>query len=116
MKIDSRNPKGDRGGNKQKVQKKLRINNLHFVWDSVIYKYTESNNLPLSNTDWEWYTREAEDLANSYPVPSDMIKAGSFKDWSLESWDIAIKYGYNHFNYGEALSEDYQAQALPVLE
>ena len=88
---------------------------MHFVWDSVIYKYHEESDLPLSKTDWEWYTNEAEDLAKTYPVTSDMIKAGSFKDWSLESIDMAIDYGYNDFKYGEALTEEYQAKALPVL-
>ena len=38
--VNSQYPSGDRGGNSEKIPSKDGVNNLHFVWDSVIYEYT----------------------------------------------------------------------------
>ena len=32
-------PKGDKGGNDFKLPAKYRANNLHAVWDKVVYKF-----------------------------------------------------------------------------
>jgi len=38
--VDSKYPSGDRGGNSEKIPSKDGANNLHAVWDSVVYEYT----------------------------------------------------------------------------
>lgn len=39
-KVDSEYPSGDRGGTSEKIPSKSGVSSLHFVWDSVLYKYT----------------------------------------------------------------------------
>ena len=55
--VNSEYPSGDRGGNDEKLPSKDGANNLHAVWDSVAYEYTGRPNLPLSSSDWSWYTQ-----------------------------------------------------------
>jgi len=40
---------------------------------------------PLSDSDWDWYTSEAGDLAKSFPIKSEDLYAGDFKQWGDES-------------------------------
>lgn len=54
--VDSTYPSGDRGGNSEKIPSIDGASNLHAVWDSVAYKYTSFPKLPLSSSDWTWYS------------------------------------------------------------
>lgn len=38
--VDSEYPSGDRGGTSEHIPSKDGVSSLHFVWDSVLYKYT----------------------------------------------------------------------------
>ena len=38
--VDHKYPSGDRGGTSEKIPSKDGVGTLHFVWDSVLYKYT----------------------------------------------------------------------------
>ena len=38
--VDSQYPSGDRGGTSEHIPSKDGVSSLHFVWDSVLYKYT----------------------------------------------------------------------------
>ena len=44
-KVDHAYPSGDRGGTAEKIPSKDGVGSLHFVWDSVLYKYTGRVNL-----------------------------------------------------------------------
>ena len=46
------------------------VSNLHSVWDSVIYQYPGYPVMPLSTTDWNWYTTTTETMSTDYPVNS----------------------------------------------
>lgn len=68
-KVDDEYPKGDRGGNSEWIDPNVSgVGNLHSVWDSVIYEYPGYPDLPLSSSDWDFYTTTASSLASSYPV------------------------------------------------
>ena len=41
-------PKGDKGGNFFKIQNRYSADNLHSVWDQVIYNFRKSYKRPLS--------------------------------------------------------------------
>ncbi len=92
--VDSKYPSGDRGGNSETIPSKSGVSNLHFVWDSVVYKYTGKPVLPLSSTDFSWYTTESEKLSSAYPVASADIKDGDFNAWAQESFEISEKDVY----------------------
>ena len=87
--VDSTYPTGDRGGNSEKIPSKNGVNNLHFVWDSVVYKYTDRVTLPFSDSDWDFYTSESASISSSYPVSDDELKAGDFQAWADEDLEVA---------------------------
>ena len=64
-------PIGDRGGNDLKLPKKKGAKNLHAVWDSVAYKFTNHANLPFSSPDWISLGKNASRLVNAYNQTSD---------------------------------------------
>ena len=58
--IDSEFPQGDMGGNLQPVSPAVNgVDNLHSIWDSVIYEYPGYPVLPLDDASWEQYTKDA---------------------------------------------------------
>jgi hypothetical protein len=65
--VNSTYPSGDAGGNSEKVPSVNGVSNLHGVWDSVIYLYPGYPVMPLSTTDWDWYTTTAAGLYSQYP-------------------------------------------------
>ena len=54
--VNATYPSGDQGGNAEKVPSVNGVSNLHGVWDSVIYTATGYPVMPLSTSDWDWYT------------------------------------------------------------
>mmetsp|Transcript_4785 Transcript_4785/g.5833 ORF Transcript_4785/g.5833 Transcript_4785/m.5833 type:complete len:250 (+) Transcript_4785:89-838(+) len=71
--VDSKYPKGDRGGNNEKIPSKNGVKTLHAVWDSVIYEWTGYPNLPLNSDDWSWYSSTSDELAGKFPVKESSI-------------------------------------------
>lgn len=64
--------KGDRGGNSEYISPSIDgVKNLHSIWDSVIYEFTGYPSLPLSDSDWSWYTETTQGLADKYPTDAD---------------------------------------------
>ena len=47
--VDKENPKGDLGGNTFNVDGKYGVNNLHSLWDSVLYAYHTDLSLVSTN-------------------------------------------------------------------
>merc|ERR1712083_571545 len=80
--VDSTYSKGDRGGNDEKIKEIDGVDNMHAVWDSVIYTYTGFPKTPLSSSDWDWYVSESKSLGDQFPVSSKDLKAGDFTAWS----------------------------------
>lgn len=50
--VDSKYPRGDFGGNTVPLPDKEGANELHAVWDSVIYQYTGYEDLPFADAEW----------------------------------------------------------------
>jgi hypothetical protein len=83
------------------------VSNLHSVWDSVIYQYPGYPVMPLSTTDWNWYTTTTETMSTTYPVNSANILPEDFEGWANESYDIAVNYVYPGFVTGQTPSASY---------
>lgn len=110
--------KGDRGGNFQKLDKKWHgVANLHFLWDSVIYKYVHGpGKLPLKDKDWNWLKYEVDKLALKYPIKAELLHEGDFKLWASEGFKLARTFVYPGFTEKEKPSEEYKRKALKVVE
>ena len=95
-------PKGDAGGNAIKItNSKNGVNNLHKLYDSVIYKYTGYVTLPLSESKWNYLKNETNTLTANYPISDDEIKPDDFKAWSDEGFSRAKDIVYVNFNGDE---------------
>lgn len=114
--VNSQFPEGDRGGNSHKVPSKDGASNLHAVWDSVIYSYSGFPNLPLSTSDWSWYSNEAANLASKYPVDMTKVHASDFDYWAKEGLQVSKDYVYNGFVDGQIPSSAYQTRAANKLK
>lgn len=98
--VDSQYPHGDAGGNYEHISPSVDgVSNLHSVWDSVIYQFTGYPDLPLDDSDWDWYTTEAQTLADAYPVDPSDVNVGDHMGWAEESVEISKDYVYP--NYGD---------------
>ena len=109
--VDSQYPNGDRGGNSESIPSKDGVRNLHYVWDSVLYSYTGRPNLPLSDSDFTWYTTEDAKLSSAYPISSSEILSGDFSAWAQEGYEIASKDVYPGKYY---LIDKIRANFLPL--
>lgn len=84
--VDKEYPKGDRGGNSEWIDPNVSgVGNLHSVWDSVIYQLTGYESLPLSDSNWDFYTSTTASYSKTYPVSEADLHAGDFAEWAAES-------------------------------
>ena len=113
--VDSTYPSGDKGGNAESIPSKSGANNLHAVWDSVAYEYAGTPVLPLSNTDWSWYTTTEQTLASQYKVDKTKLHDYDFAYWAQESYDLAVSTVYPGVVPGQALSDAYVTKAREAL-
>ena len=58
------------GGNIEKVPDpdNTGVENLHSIWDSVIYEYGGYETLPLTADRWDWYTEQINNIVKSHPI------------------------------------------------
>lgn len=78
----SKYPNGDRGGNSFPLKKFDNIDELHALWDSVLYRYSQDLSQPLSDSDWDFLGEAAKNLTSRFPVSSfDDIDA-DYTEWN----------------------------------
>ena len=63
--VDAANPKGDYGGNEFPLKYHYTVDNLHALWDSVMYEYHDSITLPFTSTTWDSFGTTASTLSSS---------------------------------------------------
>lgn len=114
--VDSEYTTGDRGGTAEKIPSVMGVNTLHFVWDSAVYEYTGKPKLPLSDSDWTWYTTESEAIDETYPVSDSEIKAKQFTVWANESLEMAEQDVYPDFVEGEDPDQAYKDKNVPLIK
>ena len=114
--VDHDYPKGDEGGNFEKVPDSHHdgVDNLHAIWDSVIYEYTDGPRPPLSSDQFDWFTTEAQKLSDKFPIDEETILDGQFSTWSKENEKIAEETVYPGFS--DPVTDEYKEKAIPILE
>ena len=70
--------------------------------------------MPLSTSDWNWYSTTTEDLATEFPNTS--IHPADFMGWAQDSFEIAVNYVYPDFTTGQVPLTTYDNTAIPILE
>lgn len=89
---------------------------MHAVWDATGYSYCGFPDLPLSSTDWSWYTSEASAIASAYPIDKSKLMEGDFQGWADQSFEIAKADVYPGVTVNEKLSDTYVDNAVDVLK
>ena len=63
--------------------------NLHSVWDSMIYAYTGTPDMPFSNALWHQIGADADNMESSYEFTPSEFQNMNFDQWALESFELA---------------------------
>jgi hypothetical protein len=107
-------PQGDRGGNQFIVTYKNRKTNLHSFWDSICGTGVSSYTFPLSSVEKNQIAAKAQQLILKYgPFNDNRI---DFMAWSLESYYLAIQYGYTDLEVGSTLTNNYIQNGIRIAE
>lgn len=117
--VDKEYTKGDRGGNSFRLPYKESAGNLHAVFDSVMYEFTDYPKLPFNSADWTKLGSIASGLVKKYPTSKlANVKDIDFNDWSKESFEISESFVYGEINHHEkqALPADYIAKGKDITE
>lgn len=83
--VDSDYPKGDKGGNSEKLPSIEGAYNLHSVWDSIIYAFPGYPDLPLSRSSWDDLGDSISNLMDSYTVDESEYLQNESSSWANES-------------------------------
>lgn len=62
-------PKGDAGGNAFELPYRYRVENLHALWDSVLFTTRKYLKMPLEQKNWDFLGSETEVLKSKYEIP-----------------------------------------------
>lgn len=109
-------PKGDRGGNEEKLVVDGTDTTLHFIWDSVCW--TQHNDLPrpLSAADNKTLVDYAARLMRDYSFPTEKVHERNSTIMATESYEDAIKYAYPGITNGMTVPQSYLNRCIPVAE
>ena len=114
--VDKEYPAGDRGGNSVAIPSIDGAKNLHAIWDSVVYAQPDDFTTPFSDADWAKIGAVAADLVSKHPATSSDLASLDPKVWAQDSFAISKDFLYKTVTPGDALSQDYVAQAQVLAE
>ena len=104
------------GGNLYMLGEYEGINELHAVWDSVVYNYTEDAKQPLDEDSWQFLGQEALNIRTENPEES--FKFGEIgrpeREWYKETLELAETYVYPGVTQNEVPSQEYIQSRRPI--
>lgn len=89
-------PKGDRGGNSFKLQRKDGISELHALWDSVVTEYANDWAEPLSSDSWTAVGEASTKIRNINPRGRLFLTSKDPNHWADESFEISKAFVYKN--------------------
>jgi len=92
--LDKNYPKGDRGGNDFPLPEEHTTDELHAVWDSVLFEYVGYQDLPFSDADWSGISANASKLMTKYPISASVASDLDPRHWAAESYKITEEFVY----------------------
>lgn len=110
-------PKGDKGGNMFVLKGHYSYNELHAVWDSVIYTYHKAPARPFTADSWADFGALSDDLRSKFTFAKTDINTADFKKFRDESYAIAIT-AYDGLTEGkdQVVPESYIAKFQPIAQ
>lgn len=79
--VDKTYPAGDKGGNDFPIPNHYSANNLHSVWDAVVYEFHKNDKLPYTAETWDTLGASVTSLMNKYK-----IAAKDYKNLDIDAW------------------------------
>jgi len=83
-------PQGDKGGNAFLLKNHYSANELHAVWDNVIYNYHKNPVRPFTKDTWADFGALATDLNSQFTFKDSETKTHDFDSFAQESFKIAV--------------------------
>ena len=83
-------PSGDKGGNDFMLKYHYSANELHAVWDNVIYQYYKSVKRPFTADSFAQQGEIANELKDAFQFSTSEAHCADFGRMKTESHDIAI--------------------------
>ncbi|TNV78122.1 hypothetical protein FGO68_gene14425 [Halteria grandinella] len=117
--VDKSFPEGDKGGNMFPLPNHYESDDLHAVWDSVLYNYHGRYVLPFTDASYLQLAQDADDLLAKHRNITSLLESQSLsidvEAWAGESHRVAPQ-AYNGAVQNEKLSEGYLEGNLSQLE
>jgi hypothetical protein len=110
-------PKGDKGGNDFALKNHYAANELHAVWDNVIYQYHATVHRPFDTAGFADFGKLATELHDSSQFSKSQIQMIDFGKMADESYKIAV-HVYDDLNEGkeEILPDAYISKYAPIAK
>ena len=83
-------PDGDKGGNMFPLKNHYSANELHAVWDNVIYTYHTNPKRPFTPDTWADFGHIADDLKSRFSFSKSDTNTADFEKFKDESYKIAL--------------------------
>ena len=94
--VDADFPVGDRGGNEFPLPDHYEANNLHSVWDSVMYEFHESMKMPFTSEAWTEVGGYVDILTSEYDVDAKQVNSEDYSQWGQDSYKIGTENAYKN--------------------
>lgn len=109
-------PKGDKGGNAFPLPNHYSIDELHALWDKVLYE--ERNNIarPFTDSSWTSFQAHLDEILGTYSYAvagSSVYKTTNYDKWANESLSLA-KTLYEGVTENEAVPQAYLDKNVPI--
>jgi len=108
-------PDGDLGGNLFKLDKHGEFDELHAVWDAMVFWHDNDFPEPLSEEHWKEMGEISSYLRTEYPKESENWY-GKPEDWATESHEIAVEFVYPEVQEGSWPSDAYIAKGQKIAQ
>lgn len=72
--------------------------------------------MPFDESEWEWYTEQADMISKNHPIDQDKVLPGQFATWANESYELTKSIVYDGFNLNGRQTPYYLVRAKRNLE
>ncbi len=90
--INKEFPKGDKGGNAFPLPNHYEVDELHALWDKVLYEEKHNIARPFTDDSWTSFQAHLDDILGTYSYAvagSSVYKTTNYEKWANESYEIA---------------------------
>ena len=107
---------GDKGANLFPLPYHYDVDELHALWDKVLYDQHNNIARPFTESTWDDFQPQVTNVTDTYSYTvkdSSVYESTEYTSFAKESYDIAIQL-YDGVTENEAVPQDYIDKWLPV--